>query len=632
MDTSTLAVAIAYANKVGERVSREGFKIQVEQDRSILETTGQPKILYLIPKTSTDTNNYYEEYVYTSGWEKVGDTKIDLTSYGTSLSVNDTILSLLNSNGDELSSVDISGRTDIDNCIVILSSNSFVYDGASKVPTVTSVTLSGTTLTQDEDYIVSAYPETNAGHYILRIYGIGDYKGSKAIDWNITKAVPTVTGAASIKIDTLNETKEVAYTTNSDGIMSFSIENPTYASVTSINNTATITSIALGNTNLIISLTEGANFQSYQTSIPLTILNGMCYGVSWNYGLASPQLIRLTRENDPNGKVTHSPDVEPTAGIGTTPGSSWFDDYLPYSGMIRKNYVNGEIVDFTGYDNGETYVYIPKFWSKIIDDAENSRLYIYISAVPAEGFTLHPGSGHYMSRYECNSDFLSAPGTAPKVNTNLATFRANIGDIYGKKYQYDIHTYNALQLLYLVEFCNFNTQGTIGAGITSGSAKNVGETDILTYHTGRVDGTDNVSAVQYRWIENLWGNVWNWVDGVLIQDGLVYICDDYTKYSSTITSDYINIGLTTPTGYGFYKTSQVYNNCYLIPATIGGSDSTYTCDYYYYDAGLRSLYVGGTYSYGSSAGLFDWNSYSAPGNANAGVGGRALLIDTDTNI
>lgn len=632
MDTSTLAVAVAYANKVGEKVSREGFKIQVEQDRSILETTGQQKILYLIPKSSSLTNNYYDEYVYTTTWEKVGDTKIDLSSYGTSLSVEGIMLSLLNSEGTVLSSVDISGRTDIDDCTVTLSSNSFVYDGTSKIPTVTSVSLSGTTLTLDEDYTVSAYSETNAGHYTLRIDGIGNYKSSKTVNWDITKAIPTVTGTALIQIDTLNETKDVTYTTDSDGIMSFSIEDPTYASVTYSNNTATITSIALGNTNLVISLTEGNNFQSYQTTIPLTILDGMCYGVEWNYGLSSPQLIRLTRQNDPNGKVTHSPNVEPTAGVGSTTGSSWFDNYLPYSDMVRKNYVNGEIVDFTGYDNGETYVYIPQFWSKIIDDAENSKMYIYVSGVPAEGFTLHPGSGRYMSRYECNSDYLSAPGTAPKTNANLAIFRTNVVDIYGKRYLYDIHTYNALQLLYLVEFCNFNTQGKIGAGITSGSAKNVGETDILTYHTGRVEGTDNVSAVQYRWIENLWGNVWNWVDGVLIQDGLVYVCDDCTKYSSTITEDYTSIGLTTPSGRGFYKTSQVYNNCYLIPATTGGSDSTYTCDYYYYNTGLRSLSVGGYYGNSSNAGLFCWNGRDVPGSAFADIGGRAVLIDTNSNI
>ena len=118
--------------------------------------------------------------------------------------------------------------------------------------------------------------------------------------------------------------------------------------------------------------------------------------------------------------------------------------------MVRKNYVLGEVVDFTSYSNGETFVYIPEFWSKIVNDTTNSRMYFYISSGELTGFTKHPGSGHYISRYECNSDFLSAPGTTPKVSTNLTNFRTNITAIDGNHYQYDIHTYNALQLTLLI--------------------------------------------------------------------------------------------------------------------------------------------------------------------------------------
>ena len=630
-DILTLAIVLSNANKKFEEAKREGFKVQVESDRSILESTGEEKIFYFLPKTVSKPKDGYDEFIYANNnWEQVGVTDVDLSMYGTALSLEDGILSLLSSSGAVLSQVLID-RTDLSEGTVTLNSSSFVYDGTIKNPTVTSVVLNGATLIANEDYKIVSTGATNAGSYILQVKGKNTYKGTIEVPWSITKATPTIIGPSAITINTLNETKEETFTSNSGGYFSFNVENTSLATVSNNGGTVSITSVAKGETNLIVNVAETLNYNSKQVLIPLTILDGMRFGVVWNYGNNSPVLTRLTRENDPNHIVTLSPTTEPTACIGMTAGQSWFDDYMPWAGMERKNYVNGQIVNFVDYSNGETYVYIPQFWSKIINDTEESKMYIYISAVQDSRLTLHPGSGKYMSRYECNSNFLSAPGTTPKVSTNLGEFRTGITAIDSKHYQYDIHTYAALKLLYIVEFAHLNTQSKIGAGITSGgTALTIGETDILTYHTGRVDGTaDNVSAIQYRWIENLWGNVWNWVDGILIQDGLVYICNDRTKYASSITSDYESTGLYTPTNSNWHKTDQDYNNCYLIPLTTGSSDSTYTCDYYYYSSGLRGLGVGGSCSSGSKAGLFAWSDSNVPGYPSASIGGRAVLVDNE---
>lgn len=38
--------------------------------------------IYLVPKTASETNNIYDEYIYVSNnWEKIGDTEIDLSNY-----------------------------------------------------------------------------------------------------------------------------------------------------------------------------------------------------------------------------------------------------------------------------------------------------------------------------------------------------------------------------------------------------------------------------------------------------------------------------------------------------------------------------------------------------------------------
>ena len=72
-----------YADAVGEKVAREGFRVQVEADRSILETTGQEKIFYFLPKDEAKPEDGYDEFIWTDsqGWEQVGVTDVDLSAY-----------------------------------------------------------------------------------------------------------------------------------------------------------------------------------------------------------------------------------------------------------------------------------------------------------------------------------------------------------------------------------------------------------------------------------------------------------------------------------------------------------------------------------------------------------------------
>ena len=99
-DILTLAIVLSNANKKFEEAKREGFKVQVESDRSILESTGEEKIFYFLPKTVSKPKDGYDEFIYANNnWEQVGVTDVDLSMYGTALSLEDGILSLLNSSG-----------------------------------------------------------------------------------------------------------------------------------------------------------------------------------------------------------------------------------------------------------------------------------------------------------------------------------------------------------------------------------------------------------------------------------------------------------------------------------------------------------------------------------------------------
>ena len=50
------------------------------------------------------------------------------------------------------------------------------------------------------------------------------------------------------------------------------------------------------------------------------------------------------------------------------------------------------------------------------------------------------------------------------------------------------------------------------------------------------------NPVQYRWIENLWGNVYQWVDGFNANGTTAYYCTDPSKYADDTTTGYTKIG------------------------------------------------------------------------------------------
>lgn len=93
MDIQTLALSIAYTNKIGKKVAKEGFKTQIEINRDILNTVGQEKIFYFLPKQVGNPQNGYDEYIYleSGSWELIGETTVDLSNYYTKSEVDQTI-------------------------------------------------------------------------------------------------------------------------------------------------------------------------------------------------------------------------------------------------------------------------------------------------------------------------------------------------------------------------------------------------------------------------------------------------------------------------------------------------------------------------------------------------------------
>lgn len=81
-------------------------------------------------------------------------------------------------------------KLSLNNASVYLSAASFTYNGKTKKPTVSVVTLNGKVLTEDTDYTVVYENESsiNAGTYEIAVKGKGNYEGEKAESYKINKA------------------------------------------------------------------------------------------------------------------------------------------------------------------------------------------------------------------------------------------------------------------------------------------------------------------------------------------------------------------------------------------------------------------------------------------------------------
>lgn len=349
------------------------------------------------------------------------------------------------------------------------------------------------------------------------------------------------------------------------------------------------------------------------------------FGVEWAGG-PSTQLTRL-------GAAAGFSD--PVPGIGTSDGSSPFDDIMPWAGMKEFNVINDAVfyekgvdAEFTraGYD---TVVRIPKFWYKV-DYTTNWQLWIANGEM--DGFTVHPafeGKDYiYVGKYTTGTGTVSKSGVSPLVNVTRAQCRTNARNKGSHWDLIDFKTYSALWMLYLVEYADWDSQAAVGNGYTSASAVTTcGGTDSVRYHTGR--GTDVNSQIKYRGIEDLWGNAWQWCDGINFSGTQAYYCTDRSKYADDTSTNYTRVSFSCVSGSQSYPTRHGYDSSapwVLLPSAVGGSTATYIPDGWWTSTNWRVFRFGGRYDNGLGAGLFARSAYNTSSYSDANNGGRLLFI------
>lgn len=258
----------------------------------------------------------------------------------------------------------------------------------------------------------------------------------------------------------------------------------------------------------------------------------------------------------------------------------------------------------------------------------------------------------------------------PVTTTSRANFRKYARNrATGTKWNMlDFFATNTIWLLYSIEYANWNSQlafnenlsndgfkqGGLGSGVTNvtGSDWNTfngyypiipcGTSDALGNKTGEVEYTlpstfkpDNVVKVKvprYRGIENPFGHIWKNVDGVIFDiktdaDGgtsTIYLAKTEADYGDTVTEGFSELGQLPRKGGAI---SNTYLGTFIPSEATGASSTTGRCDNFETNiasSSLRTLFYGGSATYGAYAGLGFCHSNIAVGYAPAYCGSRLV--------
>lgn len=187
----------------------------------------------------------------------------------------------------------------------------------------------------------------------------------------------------------------------------------------------------------------------------------------------------------------------------------------------------------------------------------------------------------------------------------------------------------------MTDWTNFNNDNPlIPCGYTNEFGNGSGEKAYVVKNaSGGTHAT--LMANRYRGIENPFGHIWKYTDGANIQvttgdSGLsiLWTTDDPSNFSDTSYTGYDKKGNICRTN-GYVKKMLLGEDGDIVATEIGGSSSTYWCDYYYtytQDNRLQVVLVGGRAGDGSAAGLAYVNADTAPSAANRHFGSRLCFF------
>lgn len=335
-------------------------------------------------------------------------------------------------------------------------------------------------------------------------------------------------------------------------------------------------------------------------------------------------------------------------------------------GTTNKVYITTSKID-------DTWTYQPELlidaWcpTKIMSSTPDN--WGYLSATkPSTGWTMvaiqntetfarggwSPGTTN--DQYLSSDPFRVSLGKSLCMGTvNKSLFREYAANTNSRVLSYEEYK-NIFYWPYVIEYANFNSQedfnealttdgfkqGGLGTGVTNytsgsqifnycrsslipcGYLNDLGNgTGIKEAVTHISSSTETTYPTKWRGFENIFGNNWLWLDGIVIDspDGTNwtwYIITDPSKYTSEKDEAKLsyNRSITSECPFTFPKRIEIGSCGELFPSPIGMSSnpSSPMCDTVYYSSGTSSfsLFIGGSPHDASHAGIYSMKGYQTP--------------------
>lgn len=439
------------------------------------------------------------------------------------------------------------------------------------------------------------------------------------------------------------------------------------------------------------------NGQTKRLSVEKLIMQGAAYGVEWDLAVSNPLMTRIG-----DSALHQSLPIQSKMRRCLLKADGTINYYLDPNNSLLKD--NGTAAVLNGADGDvmveipEFYYRVDAVGTKVklwISEAQLSGFLksekCYISAYQAtidRTATLKLASvvnntaafrgGNNNAAWDSESRTLLGRPASVISRTNARIYARNKGAA-GKNgagwNQLTYDAYKALFWLYHVEYANRNSQATynaaldsngfrqggLGAGVTDLNGTKLsafngyypfvpcGFTNSLGNKTGVVgytmpveyDATPFTTYVpSYRGVENPFGHIWHWIDGINIKvqavdagnRSTIYVASNPALFNDNEYTGYREVA-DQPRTDGYVRSLLMGQFAdFMIKENTGAGSTTYWCDYSYLanlpasGESLRGLFVGGAAANGAAAGFACVNALNAPSNTDANIGLRLVFL------
>jgi hypothetical protein len=284
----------------------------------------------------------------------------------------------------------------------------------------------------------------------------------------------------------------------------------------------------------------------------------------------------------------------------------------------------------------------------VVSRASNTTFTVTAAFVATEtgtatGYVSGKNSDNFSANHQAGIDRLaSVSGVYPLVGLTRAENRVIAANNGTGWRQQDFWLSSAVQMLYLTEYGNFNSQLTLGAGNTNGGyiGPSTNQTDSPhtisgasnTWGNSSTNGTQpsagakpGTAYMSYRGIENFFGNCWNLVDGFnILTNNQAWVTNNSAHFVDDVSTNMTFLGTLSNTN-GFVVNILPVGGSFLPSNTSGGSSSTFLTDNYFQATGNRVARLGGVAGFGASAGAFFWNLRAVSSGRLRSIGARVCF-------